>query len=467
MQIHPSHLLQAILLACTVSLTLHGIADPAAVIAEKRTAALQEAQAAYKRKAYDQALALLESLTKDGKGPAEAYRLKARCLLRLGKPQEALTAYDQLAHRTGREEAALLREVALGFVTPLLKDMREQMRGAAYTALKELESEEAIPYFEDALTDGSGLVRALAVEALGQLPAGQRSPAIRKALEDQAALVRATAIKVLGQSGDRAVIPLVERSLSDEHPSVRVAAAAALAMLGQERGWARLQEAAAARNPEERAAALRLLGDLRDRRALPWLEAALSDEQPSVRGAAVAALGDLGQPEAAPGLVRLLSDPIPAVRAAAALGLGGLGTPETISALKRALRDENPVVRAATVNALLQQGVPYDEVRTAVQDLTRHLDPGIRAAVARTLAKSSRDDAGEVSQLLRQLIKDPLPRPRIAAARALGRVGGKEALPMLKEALLDQDDAVRATAGGAIARILRSAGENYKSLKTR
>ncbi|MBI3603152.1 MAG: HEAT repeat domain-containing protein, partial [Nitrospirae bacterium] len=47
-----------------------------------------------------------------------------------------------------------------------------------------------------------------------------------------------------------------------------------------------------------------------------------------------------------------------------------------------------------------------------------------------------------------------LPRPRIAAARSLGQIGGKELVPMLKNALKDQDDAVRATVGGALGRVL-------------
>lgn len=52
------------------------------------------------------------------------------------------------------------------------------------------------------------------------------------------------------------------------------------------------------------------------------------------------------------------------------------------------------------------------------------------------------------------MLKDPIPRPRIAAARALGQIGGTDLLPILKAALHDEDDAVRATVGGAIARIL-------------
>ena len=57
-------------------------------------------------------------------------------------------------------------------------------------------------------------------------------------------------------------------------------------------------------------------------------------------------------------------------------------------------------------------------------------------------------------EFLGGLLKDPIPRPRIAAARALGQIGGAEILPMLKAALHDEDDAVRATVGAAIVRIM-------------
>ena len=63
-----------------------------------------------------------------------------------------------------------------------------------------------------------------------------------------------------------------------------------------------------------------------------------------------------------------------------------------------------------------------------------------------------RDVVGPLSILL----TDPVPRPRITAARSLGRVGGRELLPLLKEALQDQDDAVRVTAAAAIVKILDS-----------
>ena len=58
-----------------------------------------------------------------------------------------------------------------------------------------------------------------------------------------------------------------------------------------------------------------------------------------------------------------------------------------------------------------------------------------------------------VSTLLLAL-NDPLPRPRIVAARALGRMGDRTLLPVLKRTLRDSDEAVRVTAAAAIVTIL-------------
>jgi HEAT repeat protein len=424
---------------------------------------LREAQAAFEQRRYDRVLSLTEPFTTEGL--PEVLRLRVRTLLKLDRPADALTEYERLAAKLGKEDPRLLRDVAVGFITPVLKDMREQMRGAAYTALKDLQADETVPFLEDGLGDGSGLVRALAAEGLGRLKSGQRSARLQKALEDQAAIVRVAVLKALGRSGNRSVIPVVERMLNDEQPVVRVAASGALVMLGRAEAWNRLREAAEASNPEERGAALRMLGELRDRRALPILQQALNDAQPSVRGAAVAALGELGALEAVPALINALNDPIPAVRTTAAVGLGELASLDAIPPLKKALADANPAARAAAVSGLFRLGVPYSEIASVIRELSRNVDPGIRASAARALARSRREDEKDATEMLRQLLDDPLPRPRIAAARSLGQIGGDATVPILKRALGDKDEAVRATAGGALGRMLvpPAAAENREN----
>jgi len=418
---------------------------------------LKEAQAAFDKKQYQEALDLVEQVTKEQGPQPEGRRLKIHSLILLAKPKDALVEYEHLERDLKQDDRALLKEVALGFVYVLLKDMREQMRGAAYTALKDVDSPEMIPALEDGLSDGSGLVRALAAEALGKLEAGRRSPRLRNALEDQAGLVKATVLKVLGKSGDRSVIPLLEKALKDEQPAVRLAAAGALYHTGQTAMWDTILKAASAPNPEERAAALRMVGELKDARGLSVLLEAITNTQPSVRGAAASALGDLGKVQGIPALEHALEDKIPAVKTSAAISLGELGVKDSLVALRKALADPNPVVKAAVVSALLRVEEPFESVGEELYELAQNHDPGTRSAAGKAAGRAHGANMKAAIEFLSGMLKDPIPRPRIAAARALGQIGGMDLLPMLKLALHDEDDAVRATVGGSIARILNHA----------
>jgi HEAT repeat protein len=415
---------------------------------------LKEAQAAFNQQQYGQALQILESLEKGGKVTPDVRRLKIKALAKSGKPLDALAEYDTLVPSGKSEDRPLLREVSFGFIVPLLKDMRDQMRGAGYTALKEIDSEETVPYFEDGLSDGSGMIRALAVKGLGQLKAGQRSPRLKGALQDQAAYVRIYAVQALGKTGDRAMAGLIEKSLDDEEPLVRVSAAGALAMLNQPLGWERLSGSAKSRNPEERSAALRTLGLLKKAASFPELEAALGETQPSVRAAAVSGLGDLGERKAGPLLLKALHDPIPVVRGAAVISLGKLQYRDALPALKQSLSDQNPGVRADAVEVLLEFDVPYDEVAGVVRELKNDNSPRVRDRVAKSLIKARGKSVQDAIGTLQLLLQDPLPLPRMMAARALGHIKSEQTGSLLKQAVHDQDEAVRATAAGALIRWL-------------
>lgn len=413
-----------------------------------------EAQSAYGKQQYQRVLDELAKLDKDRSAAPDVRRLKVRSLLRLGKPKEALDEYDLLEQSLKRDDEPLLREVAFGFIVVLLKDMREQMRGAAYTALKEVNSPEAIPYLEDGLSDGSGPVRVLAVEGLGRLPAGRSSKKLRSALEDQAGLVKARVVKVLGQTGDQALIPLIETAEKDDLMTVRIAAYSALLQLGRKEAWEQLRQAAESPNPEDRAEALRTMAVLKDQRGAALMAELLTYTQPSVRGAAARGLGHLGRAEARGNIERLLKDPVPAVRESAASSLADLGGTESVPALSQALNDGGFTVRAATAAALLQLGQPYEMVAPTVRGLVQHNDPAARSSAAYALGKAVPSNrAGAIATLI-NLMADPLPGPKTVAVRSLGHIGDREIIPALKEALHDTNEAVRATAGGALAHLL-------------
>ncbi len=414
-----------------------------------------DAQAAFDKQQYEQVLEQLAKLEKEQGADPDVLRLKIRSFLKLSNPKDALGEYDKLEFALKQDDIPLLREVALAFIVAMVKDMREQMRGAAYTALKEVDSDEVVPYFEDGLSDGSGPVRALAVEGLGRSEAGRKSMKLRAAIDDQAGLVKARVVKALGKSGDPGVISLVETAAKDELTTVRIAAYGALIRLGQKEAWTELERAAASPNPEDRADAIRTMADLKDHRGAPIMMEALTDKQPSVRGAAARGLGHLGHKEARGQIEQLLKDPVPAVRESAASGLADLGGPESVPALNRALSDGNFTVRASVIAALLQLGQPYSTVAATAQSLAQQNDMAMRASVAYALGKATKANAPGAISLLTSLTADPLPGPKIVALRSLGHVGDRELVPLMKEALHDTNDAVRATAAGALLHLLQ------------
>jgi HEAT repeat protein len=415
----------------------------------------KDAQEAFDKQQYEQVIEQLAKLEKEQSVAPDVRRLKIRSFLKLGNPKDAFGEYDKLELALKQDEIPLLREVALGFIIILVKDMREQMRGAAYTALKEVDSDDVVPYFEDGLSDGSGPVRALAVEGLGRSEAGRKSTKLRAAIEDQAGLVRARVVKALGRTGDPGTLSLVEPATKDELATVRIAAYGALIRLGKKEAWTQLQQATESLNPEDRADAIRTIAELKDQRGAPVMMEALTYKQPSVRGAAARGLGHLGHKEARGQIEQLLKDPVPAVRESAVGGLAELGGLESIPALNRALSDGNFTVRASAIAALLQLGQPYSTVAATAQSLAQQNDMAMRASVAYALGKATKANAPGAISLLTSLTADPLPGPKIVALRSLGHVGDRELVPLMKEALHDTNDAVRATAAGALLHLLQ------------
>ncbi|HEU4685595.1 MAG TPA: HEAT repeat domain-containing protein [Nitrospira sp.] len=417
-------------------------------------AALQEIQALYDKKDYAKVLEQIGALHGEKSGAPEIRRMKIRSLLGLGNPKGALEEYDRLEQVLKQDDMPLLREVALGFILVMVKDMREQMRGAAYTALKEIESDEVIPYFEDGLSDGSGPVRALAVEGLGRWETGRRSAKLRSALDDQAGLVKARVVKVLGRSSDPSVVPLLEAASKDELNAVRIAAYGSLLKLGHKEAWQPLRQAAEAPNPEDRAEAIRVMADVKDPRAAELMVDLLSHKQPSLRGTAARGLGHLGKREAREKIEALLGDPVPAVRESAAAGLAELGGGESVGAVTRALNDGHYTVRAASAAALLQLGQPFGTVAQTLRSLAQQNDTAPRAAAAHALGKATKANAEGAIALLEALAADPLPGPKIVALRSLGHIGDSALIPLLKGSLHDDNEAVRATAAGAMIRLM-------------
>ena len=329
--------------------------------------------------------------------------------------------------------------------------MRVQVRGAAYSALKEVSSNDVVPYFYEGLSDGAGMVRMLVAEGMGKFPIGRQSAQFRGALNDQAGLVQVAVLKAFGRSGDSTVVPLITPLLKDEQPIVTVAAAAALYRLGHKEQWQNVERAAMVAEGYERGAALRMFGEMGDPRGLPLLTRGLRDTQPSIRAAAAASLGKLGLAEGVPPLIAALSDPVPAVRSVVAVTLGRLKAEQSVEALTLALRDNNMGVRAAAVAGLLQLGRPFRVVVGTVRELMEQQNPGLRSSVAKALGQAALATSWPLCCFCSMT---PSPNPAFPPPDHLAGSAGREVIPRLKRLMRDANESVRATAAGALARVL-------------
>jgi HEAT repeat protein len=336
----------------------------------------------------------------------------------------------------------------------------------------------AHPLVSEAILQLSGPERAprkAAAETLGRCRDPSAVRPLLQYLQDHDEVVRASVVEALGRIGERAAVrPLCEAL--DKPASVRllVVTAVALGRLGDPSALPHLCRHLDSGSPLARGACVESLGRLRDPDALPMLCGALRDFVEYVRTAAATAIGDIVEGAPAPRegnghattkvgsetlsnvgvlgpLLECLGDYEPPVRTAAAVSLGKLGDRLAIDPLLKRLADPAPEVRSAVASALVRMGTtaieptrPYlDHGRSAVREaavgvlLTLGWRPGspedlVRVAIARQ-EWTELNRAGKVAvSLLIPYLKDANPEVRGGAARALGAIGDRAALPALR-----------------------------------
>ncbi|MBI3272998.1 MAG: HEAT repeat domain-containing protein [Planctomycetes bacterium] len=356
-----------------------------------------------------------------------------------------------------------------------------------------------------ALHDRDAQLRVLAIEGLGDLGRPEALPYLIEQLSDPAASVATAALRTLPRFGNVAVIPSLLVAMRHPSAGARDAAARALEEMTRlpagfdpdarsderektvaawEAWWTRSREkhprewwTEALRAPEARTrlagvTALRERGDLS---SVDALLAALDDSVEAVRFQAGLALAELTRlsvdydPYAAPearaaGIARwrewwrahkdrapvewyrqALKDANPSNRASAARELGKRAALDAIPALLAALEDEVGPVRARADEALqaltgLNQGFGADLPAAERKD-----------AASRWQAWWSRNASKPPAEWwIEALLREPAPRNRASAARALGGVKEKAAVRFLLHGLADSAAVVRAAAATAL-----------------
>ena len=223
-----------------------------------------------------------------------------------------------------------------------------------------------------------------AIVALDRLLATARDPGLLAAIDRAGAAL-----------SDRAVVARMVQLLGEprgepEQREVLVAAVGALATLSVQL----VLDAFVATAVDERApyrAAIRKAAD----RALEPLQARLADKDPLVVAAAAELMGLTGSPQAVPLLAGLLRHPSDFVREAALLGLAEVGGREVSRPAMPALKDESIAVRIAAVHAIMAGGDPASTT-VLIRRLEQEADEGVQAEMLRAVGRLGGADALDV-----------------------------------------------------------------------
>ncbi|MFH0902382.1 MAG: HEAT repeat domain-containing protein [Pseudomonadota bacterium] len=331
-------------------------------------------------------------------------------------------------------------------IATLAEDSNVGLRNAAIEALA-LIGRPAVGPLATALEAG-GPHRKLLIDALGAIGDTAAVPILVRSLDDPDENARAAAAEALANTGGPGTALALRRRLPVGDLLGRLAALEALNKLGVVVPLVEL--APLVGQQVLRRATLEAMGRTGDAGALPFLLEGLGDRGRAVREAAVAGLASLhharegrkDQTEiesaiaAVSGnvveiLVALVSAESVTVRKAAVEMLGWGRWTEALGRLICCLADEE--IRADAIGAIVAYG---PKAIAPLVEVGREARPSLKAAIFTALARLGSAGADtRVSSVLIAGLEDESTDAAIAAARALGEIGGRSVLAPLFHAL--------------------------------
>ena len=371
---------------------------------------------------------------------------------------------------------------ALVPVLDLLSDPDASVRLHAMRALQPMLTHDsmAADVLVDRLSDRNIEVRVLAAQYLGLMGAKVAVPELSNLAEaSQKNRLRAAAIEALGDIKDKRATKVLIKILREGPSSLRIPAANALIYIRDDDSIKPLLELARSSSTVSRQAVVRALGGvLRDRKhdearkilekmadrdkvpvslaaiaalsamankeSVVLLQRLVEERNPDRKRAAIEALGNLGDRSAVVLLRSQLSSSDDRIVAAAAWSLAKLGPGDKLGPIYRASKRRGfaTPINASAVLALHARKTDAKKIRALLHHRSRFVRVNAAYACGRLELKSAR------SALIDILERDPSWMARVAAARALSRIGGAKA--QLTKAASDDSKAVRAAARVAL-----------------
>ncbi|MDH7503903.1 MAG: HEAT repeat domain-containing protein [Verrucomicrobiota bacterium] len=241
--------------------------------------------------------------------------------------------------------------------------------------------------------------------------------------------VQHAAAAALGRIGDPQAVPALIGLLNSTE-ELAVVAAGSLARIGDHRAFGSLIQLLGHPCSPVRQAAISALNSL----GHPELEHRVTDllRNPNnhVRESAACIACYFGFESCTEQLFELCSDADENVRRAAVQGIGYLDHPRVPDILSEVISKDSPRVRAAAAQALAN--LPPTQAAALLMSALRDPDFWVRYYAAQALGQLGVPESLEPLASLAS--GDPVPHVRIAALRAIGRIGGQRAVAILAPA---------------------------------
>lgn len=423
----------------------------------------------------DEALQLLEAGLRDEDSSARVSLAEAIGIIGTAAQELTPSLIDALQDENDRVRALAAQALgkiganAADLVVPALvrslQDADARVAALAALALAELGdlAEEAVPSLIDALQHVNPQVRANAAQALGNMGESAASAhiALMGASQDAEGVVRSQAIVALGASQQRGAETdqALLAALEDVDPQVRAAAIEVLNHHAEPHPQlaAVLPRLFEDPNDQVKYQAIRVLPSVVG--AQPWVievlcRRLLEDDNAWIREVAALALGRLGPNaiEAGPQLLRAAQTAEVLVRAQALRSLALIQPPEALEAFAQALNDGEPKVRRAASGGWLRLDETPEESLPMLIDALRDPDAKVRMNVVRILARYEHLPEGAVPLLL-QCAADPWAILRFSTVAALIKIPTSATVEALEQLLEDPVPRVRQAAATALLTI--------------
>lgn len=353
--------------------------------------------------------------------------------------------------------ARMLGEIgpaAASSVPGLIKSLESDNAGLKYEAVNSLgminsDSKTVVPAIGRVLKDPLPLLRFTAIEALRRFgpEAKPAIPQLKESMKDKEPMLAVSAARALmeiegGNGADTAAAQTVLiEGLKSDRSDVCAEAVHGLAVIGPPAVPAiqALVNGPGTHTCIQACHALAAIGPGAEKAVEQLMKAAKSNE-PGLRWNAITALGDIGPAAkaATPDLIADLSDPDAQVKLSAERALVKIGK-GAVPALVASLKDEK--LHSLVTPILGEIGPDAKDAVPALQGLLQSKDSGAKREAILALAAIGADARQTAPELIKSLSDKQFPN-RPAAAFALGKMGVKEAVPALKEAMAEKDNPI-------------------------